>query len=273
MFIKEELVKIKGNGFLSREGLKLSQEIISRNAEKLKFLELVLNELRELILAEEITWQETEEDKQKTIALIVSVRILEISEAALLIMKHGMNNEANSMFRIFLDAYFIIANVCSDKSFVVNYFNSDTAARLKLLNSVEKHDTELFREINEYTGETLKDQLKSKIAEENIQAFNSYAYARNVGCEGIYDSMYRITSSALHTTPRSLENYVDEEDEVITSIKYYPLEIDIPQRIYDYSYFLIKIISGLKELFGNLNSEEIDGLFQKLETIEKINKI
>ena len=266
------LVKIKGNGFLSIEGLTLSQDIITRNSEKIEFLECVLDNLRVFILEEEITCQETEKEKQKVIALIISVRILEITEAALLIMKHGMNNETNSMVRIFLDAYFIIENVCSDETFVANYFNSDTAARLKLLNSVEKHDTELFKEINEYASKALKNELKAKIAEENIQAFSSYAYASNVGCEGIYDSMYRITSSALHTTPRSLENYVDEEDDIITSINYYPLETDIPQRIYDYSYFLIKVISGLKELFEKLNSEEIDGLLQSLETIEKKHK-
>ena len=264
-------MKIKGNGYLSKEGLESSQKIISKNFEKFEFLEIVLEKIREFMLAEEITWQETEEEKQKVIALIVAVRLLEITEAALLIMKHGMNNEANSMFRIFLDAYFIIGNVCSDKSFVANYFNSDTSARLKLLNSVEKHDSELFREINEYASKALKDELKEKITEENIQAFNSYAYASNISCEGIYDSMYRITSSVLHTTPRSLENYVEEKDDIITSINYYPVETDIAQRIYDYSYFLIKVISGLKELFGKLNVEEINDLFQKLEAIEKEN--
>lgn len=261
-------MKIKGNGFLSEEGMELSQEIVFKNSEKFEFLEFVLKKLREFILAEEITWQETEEEKQKIIALIVAVRVLEITEAALLIMKHGMNNEANSMFRVFLDAYFIIGNACNEKEFVANYFKSDTAARLKLLNSVEKHDSELFREINEYASKALKDELKAKIAEENIQAFNSYAYASNIGCEGIYDSMYRITSSVLHTTPRSLENYVVEEDGTITSINYYPLETDIPQRVYDFSYSMIKVISGLKELFGKLDVDEINNLYRKLEEIE-----
>jgi len=262
-------VKITGNGFLSDDGIKSSSEIVRNNSDKFEFLEYLITELRKFVLSQEIDFQETEEQKQKLISIVVAVRLLEITEAAFLIMKHGMNNEANSLFRIFLDAYFIIANICSERSFVSNYFNSDTAARLKLLNSVEKHDTELFKEINEYASKALKDDLKDKISKENIQAFSSYAYASNVGCEGIYDSMYRITSSSLHSTPRSLENYVEEEDDVITSINYHPIEIDIPQRIYDFSYFLIKVISGLKGLFRKLSEEEIENLFIRLEYIEK----
>lgn len=262
-------MKITGNGFLSNDGLKISSEIVRNNLDKFEFLEFLLNELRKFVLSREIDHQETEEQKQKIISLVVTVRLLEITEAALLIMKHGMNNEANSIFRIFLDAYFIIANIYSEKSFVSNYFNSDTAARLKLLNTVEKHDTELFKEINEYASKELKNELKDKISKENIQAFSSYAFASNVGCEEIYDSMYRMTSASLHSMPRSLENYVEEEDGIITSINYHPIEIDIPQKIYDYSYFIIKVISGLKKLFGELSTEEIRNLFVRLEDFEK----
>lgn len=46
-----------------------------------------------------------------------------------------------------------------------------------------------------------------------------------------------------------------DTDEVgtILSIKDYPLEGDIPQRVYDLTYLLIKLLSGLKEIFGCLD--------------------
>jgi len=145
----------------------------------------------------------------------------------------------------------------TDASFVANYFRSDEAARLKLLNSVEKHDSELFKKVNDYASATLKSELKKRIADENIQAFNSYAYADNVGCSEIYDSMYRLTSASLHTAPRSLEKYIEEDENgIVVAINDFPLEGDIPQRGYDFSYFLIKSLSGLKEVFGCFNAEE-----------------
>jgi hypothetical protein len=77
--------------------------------------------------------------------------------------------------------------------------------------------------------------------------------------------MYRLMSAPLHTTPRSLEKYVKEdEDGNIVEIKYYPVENDIPQRVYDFTYYLIKVISGLKEVFGCLNKEEIEAMIEKL---------
>lgn len=264
------MTKVKGKGFTSGAGSKEAGRIISRNSGVFHSFEATIRECKSFIKSVEVNGQETEEDRQKIIALVAVVRLLEITEAALLIMRNGMSNEANTMFRVFLDAYFVFANICSDATFVANYLKSDEAARLKLLNSVEKHDSELFKRINEYATEELKTELKQKIKEENIQAFNSYAYADNVGCSQIYDSLYRLMSAPLHTTPRSLEKYVEEDENGnIVEIKYYPVEDDIPQRVYDFTYFLIKVISGLKEVFGCLNTEEIEAMIEKLNNSVK----
>jgi hypothetical protein len=112
--------------------------------------------------------------------------------------------------------------------------------------------------------------LKQKIAAENIQTFNSYAYADNVGCSEIYDSAYRLMSSSLHTTPRSLHKYIEEDRSGnIIEIKYHPVEDDIPHRIYDFPYFLIKVLSGLKDVFGSLDTKEIETMVTQLESSMK----
>ncbi len=71
-----------------------------------------------------------------------------------------------------------------------------------------------------------------------------------MGCSEIYDSMYRLTSAVLHTSPRSLEKYIEEDENgVIIQINDFPIEGSILQRCYDFSYFLIQSLSGLKEVF------------------------
>jgi hypothetical protein len=255
------LVKIIGEGFLSGTGQKEAQRLITCHPGVFHSLESTIATFRFFASSLEVLEQECDADRQKIIALVLAVRLLEISEAALLIMKNGMSNEANTMFRVFLDAYFVFANVCNDASFVINYFKSDEAARFKMLNSVKKHDSELFKKVNDYASESLKSELKKRILEENIQAFNSYAYADNVGCSEIYDSMYRLTSASLHTMPRSLEKYVEEDESgIIVAINDFPLEGDIPQRCYDFSFFLIRSLSGLKDVFGCFNAEEIESM-------------
>ncbi len=157
-------MKITGDGFLSKNGREEAKKIFDHNIGVFQSLELSIASFREFASSLEVLKQDTVKEQQKIIVLVLALRLLEISEASLLIMRNGMSNEANTMFRVFLDAYFIFANMCSDESFIANYFKSDEATRLKLLNSAKKHNSELFTKINNYATETLKDELKNKIS-------------------------------------------------------------------------------------------------------------
>lgn len=115
-----------------------------------------------------------------------------------------------------------------------------------------------------------QDALQKKIADENTQAFNSYKYAEKIDCEALYDSVYRITSAAVHTTPRAIEKYTDDDSVGnILSIKDYPLEGDIPWRVYDFASYLIRVLSGLKEVFGCLDEAEILDMVTRLNETMK----
>ncbi|MCI5116079.1 MAG: hypothetical protein D3915_03755 [Candidatus Electrothrix sp. AU1_5] len=259
-------MKVKGEGFTSKLGKQEAEAILNHHRFTLNELKAIIDACHTFVMSANITGQDTDKEKQKIISLILGVRLLEISGAALLVIESGMSNEANTLFRVFLDAYFVFANVCTNPEFITGYFKSDEAMRLKLMNSSKKHNSELFKKINTYADEQLKTELKQKITEEKIQTFNSYAYAENVGCSEIYDCMYRLMSASLHTTPRSLQKYMKKDKHGnIIEIKYHPTEDDIPQRIYDFAYFLIKILSGLKEIFGELNAEEIEAMTRRLE--------
>ncbi len=258
-------MNVEGDGFLSNDGSEKSARIVARNSGVFSSFEETIRDCKSFVLSTSMKGQDSEKNRQQIIAIVVAIRLLEICEAALLILKNGMSNEADTLFRVFLDAYFVFANICKDPGFIVEYFKSDEAARLKLLNSVEKHNSELFKEINEYATHELKVQLKQKIKEEKIQDFKSYAYADKAGCAEMYDSLYRLMSAPLHTTPRSLEKYIEEDEHGnITKIKYYPVEDDIPQRAYDFSYHLIKVIGGLKDVFGCSNEIETNAMIEKL---------
>lgn len=260
-------MKVTGNGFLTENGLKKSAKIVAQNLQVFESLEKAIKICRSFVLSASMNGQDTEKDRQKIIAIVVAVRLLEICEAASLVLRNGLSNEADTLFRVFLDAYFIFANICKSPEFVIEYFRSDEPARLKLLNAVGKHSSELFKQINEYATPEVKSQLKQKIKDENIKEFKSLEYAKKAGCAEMYDSLYRLMSAPLHTTPRSLEKYIEEDEYgTITKIKYYPVEDDIPQRTYDFAYHLIKVIGGLKDVFGCSNESETN------EMIDELNK-
>ena len=259
-------MKILGDGYLSSRGQAEAQKVVAENRGGFDVLLHSINAFRSFAASREVTRQETKAEKQQAIALVVATRLLEVTEAAYVIMQHGMSIEANSLFRIFLDAYFVLGNVCSDPEFVAQYFRSDEADRIKLINSARKHADDLFQQVSGSISKEHQAELKFRVESEKIQACNSYDRAAKIGCENIYDSMYRIASAYVHTTPRSLGLYCEENDEgILISVRDGPVQGQIPQRLHDFAHFTIKALSGLQEVFGCLDQEEIDRLSEKLE--------
>ena len=258
-------MKASGDGFLTKNGSDKSAQIVERHLRVFEALDEIIKRCRSFVLSADMNGQDTTKDRQKIIAIVMAIRILEITEAAFLILKNGLSNEADTLFRVFLDAYFIFANICLDPEFVVEYFKSDEAARLKLMNAAGKHSSEFFKALNEYATPDLKEELKQKIKDETIKLLKSEEYARRAGCAEMYDSMYRLMSAPLHTTPRSLEKYIEEDQNgTITKIKYYPIEEEIPQRAYDFAYHLIKVIGGLYDVFGSSNEISTKAMIDEL---------
>ena len=104
-------MKVSGNGFLTKDGRNLSAAIKNRHVRVFRSYEKIIKKYRSVVLSEEMNGQSTDKDRQKIIAIVLAVRLLKICEAALVVLRHGLSNEADTLFRVFLDAYFIFANV------------------------------------------------------------------------------------------------------------------------------------------------------------------
>jgi hypothetical protein len=204
----------------------------------------------ELLRSLPIASQDTDAEKQKVIAAVLLARAIEVVESGFLLASRGACLETATMFRVFLDAYFILANVCSDVGFLSTYFRTDEPERLKLMRAASKRESEMFREITAYASHELQSDLDAKIRAEKIQAFNSFAYAENVGCGDIYDSMYRISSAAVHSSPRALEKLVEVDGEGRITHIFLQADGDAANRVlYDLHHFFCKALEGVCELF------------------------
>jgi len=243
--------------------LKLDESLLAN-------IERSIAELQDYVSEQKLIDDDSELHRQQIAAVLLIARICQISKAALLVIKAGLNNEARSIFRIFLDAYFVFGAVCSDKSCVREYFATDFAARMKLINVAEKHNSEIFSLIKERILDGSRDELKCLVNKENIQEFKTFNFANKCGCNHIFDSMYRVCSASVHSTPRSLVPYMITDGDSIVGIEFNPAAEDVPQVAYDLVCFLIKVYSGVTEVFGTFDETIIEEKRERLEAI--VNK-
>lgn len=259
------MLRIEGDGFIKGKCIEIFPSNFDVNSDLFDVL-VELNKFSEELKNDFVVFKhETPEEKQKVIAMVVFIRLLEIIQAFIILASKGVREELHSLFRIFLDAYFVLANCCTDPDFIPIYFLSDECARLKILNSSLKHKSDLFKKTKEY-AEKERDELDQRVKDEKIQAFNSFLYAKNVDCEEIYDSLYRINSASIHTSPRCLGHYV-EVDRMgnIVLIKHHPDPEQTNRCTYDISHFFIKAISGICELFSLDYEDRINDFCSRLE--------
>ena len=265
-------MKIVGEGFNSPVGVILAKQNLDRLSPLLDFSQNVVMLCQASLEETHIGEQHSNSGKQQTIACVLMARDLETAEAIICLSRNGFGNEVNPLFRVFIEGYFIFGNVCKSAEFLPEYFATDLSTRLKIINAAIKRDHPIFHDIKEYVTEDMRDALKKEIEDAKASAIDAFKYADAIGCGHIYDSIYRITSAEVHTTPRALAAYVKENpDGTIAEIYRTPSLGHIPSRLYDLSHFLLTLYLGFNELFSNDVQSIAESYRHKLDKLVVIN--
>lgn len=260
-------MRVDGTGFLSEEGIAQAQQVAERLAPILELVENVVCLCHQGMAEAAIRDQETPQEKQRIIACVVLARLLEITEGSIALARGGFSVQVVSATREFLEAYFLFGNVCKDPAFVPQYFNSDLKTRQTLINQAFKHQGVPFASTHQYATDEVKAELQAQIDSVGAAGLDAYRNAKNVGCTVLYDSLYRITSAATHSSPRALGNYVTEVDGMVIAIARGPQLGDIAQRLLDQGALLLNVRSAFDELFVRLPTVELEPLRRAFEEI------
>lgn len=256
-------IPIEGKGFIDEDVL---NRLLSSPYVESQLAEAVVAVIRyaNAFVRERDIWApyETNAEKQRVFVIVFLVRVLEVCEAIVILSVYGVRSEGKSLFRVFLDAYFLLACVCRDAEFIERYIKSDEKDRLTLMNVARQSNHDIFAGLKEYASDDVVQELDQKIKDDGIEASRSQRHAQIAGCDTLYDSMYRICSRAIHTSPRCLMEYVRETDEGdIETIVHGPDPGSANQVLYDMAYYLVILLRGVCDVF------EIEGR-QNLDTLE-----
>ena len=260
-------VKVHGIGFVTADVVTRLAARPDINGRLVQAFSDTLHFANDLISRVYVVRQQNPQEQQRVIALLMLVRLTEISESTFILAAHGVRQELYSLFRIFLDAYFLLANVCLDSEFVPVYLRTDEQTRLTLMNAAAKHNDELFKPLNDYATAEMKGKIKEKIQQEGIESLKALTFAQRAECEQIYDSMYRLCSASIHTSPRCLAEYVDVDARGDIRAIVHSGDVEAIHRVlYDTQYFFVKALRGVCEVFSLAESVTLDELDSSRET-------
>lgn len=259
---EQRRISVEGNSFLDENAL---NRLLSNSYVSLPLAEAAVAVVRygnDFVRARELKAPyETNAEKQRVFAIVILVRILEVCEAIVNLSAHGFRSEGRSLFRVFLDAYFILACTCRNAGFIEQHVKSDEKYRLKFMNVARQSDHEIFAGLNEYASDEVVQKLDHKIKDEGIQESRSKRHAQMAGCEILYDSMYRLCSRAVHTSPRCLMDYVREGgDGYIEAIIHRPNPEEASRVLYDMAYYLVVLLRGICDIFEIDDRSDLDTL-------------
>jgi hypothetical protein len=266
--LKHQPIEIDGDGFITKDVEDRFRRLLGT---KQSFANAVIETVQlanEILNSLEATYpHETKLEQQKVATLALLAREIEVSESMVILAAYGVRQELYSLIRIFLDAYFILANVCSDQDFFREYCLTDEITRLKLMNVASTQNHELFEKLKNYADDDVRNALRGRIEEDGIRPFRSEEYAKKVGCSAIYDSRYRLASSAIHTSPRCLQEYIETNDDgyVCRIVR----NGDAAGRdlvLADMASFLLVLLQGVCEVFAHPEPSAIKRLKDQLET-------
>jgi hypothetical protein len=209
-------------------------------------------------------------DGQKVLSCCLFSKILNGVETSHILSTYGLTHEGRVILRSVLEGFFYLRATVSDAAFVKEYILADELTRLKLMEAARKHDRPPFLDINKYATDEVIRAQREKIKTQNIKELNLWNIAQKLGLQHIYDSLYRLLSTDIHASVRSLEQYMrTEATGDVESVDWGPQTEDVDQNLTMGIDTLVRSLECMDNLFHIGLGLELKTYIKQLEAIQK----
>lgn len=197
------------------------------------------------------------------------IRTVSNYQALLILISKGMLQQSHIMLRALVEALFPLVAISKNNQFANEYINHDEYSRKSVLGKLKRYK-ETLNEVDpniQVTSEVI-NAIKNNITENNIHYFSAEELSRKANLHSWYDTVYAITSAAVHTTPRSLEAHlvVDSDGETIKEFKNEPDIQKIDTALSTGINAMHIAMEACCDIFSENHPEELSGLNERLES-------
>ncbi len=200
------------------------------------------------------------------LSVCLFVKILNGVETTHILSTYGLTHEGRVILRSVLEGFFFLKATVSDAAFVDEYILADEINRLKLMKAAKNHNRPPFLELKKYATDEVIKALDRKIQKQGIKELNVWNVAQKLKLQYIYDSLYRLFSTDIHTGVRSLEQYM--ETGATGDLRHFdwrPHTEDVEQNISMGIDTLLRSLDALDDLFGMNIKDETHKYLKELE--------
>lgn len=154
-----------------------------------------------------------DQEGQKVISNAVFIKILNGFQAIVILTKKGLKVESEILLRTILEALFILKILCEDDEFYKKYISMDAVRRKTLITVAQKNNYAVFEATRKILTEEFLEDLEEEIRKSGVDRgdFKVEQLAIKAKLHDLYESVYRLTSEAVHSQIRSLSSYVKED--------------------------------------------------------------
>lgn len=216
----------------------------------------------------QLRWDNT--DGQKVLSCCLFSKILNGVETTYVLSTYGLTHEGRVILRSVLEGFFYLRATVSDAAFVKEYILADELNRLKLMEAAKKHNRPPFLDIRKYATDEVIRAQREKIKKQKIKELNLWNIAQKLGLQHIYDSLYRLLSTDIHASVRSLEQYMRTgATGDVETLDWEPQSEDVPQNLSMGIDTLIRSLECMENLFAMGIRDELGTYMKQLETIQQ----
>jgi len=159
------------------------------------------------------------------IGVSLYIRIITNYQALLILVSKGMLPQSQIMVRAQVEALFTLVAISKDNEFAEVYLGHEEHQRKGVLRKLRRYKETINSEdpdIQEATS--IIEGINDNIKENNIKRLTTEETSKVAELHSWYDTVYALTSTAVHTSARSLETHLikDNENEAIVSFNNEP---------------------------------------------------
>jgi len=208
------------------------------------------------------------EDQQVAI-ITLYVKALETFQSVYILCSYGLPSDAEVLNRALYETTVKISYCSKGEDNYRRYLATDIRIRIKSINII-KHNPKVYSKEASRVEEldSQKTSFEAMLKEiGNPEKITIEGMAKKSGLGDMYDSFYHVASETVHTSPRSLEDYILIDKDGKTVIVWGPRDKRIGIQLTAAIEFMLFSCQCLSEVFGQPKTEDIVAFNKKKEGI------